>query len=148
MPFGNTLVVLDLSGRELRESLEEAIDYQIAAGNKEPYLYVAGMRFRLDREARNGKRVNDIKVVDRDGSALPLDESRTYRVVVNNYLADGGDGMKILKRATGYRNDTGFSDAEVFMEYLKQKGTISNPTEKRISIRPLMPRMKEMKKAA
>lgn len=148
MPFGNTLVVLDLSGRELRESLEEAIDYQMAAGNKEPYLYVAGMHFRLDREARNGKRVNDIKVVDRDGSALPLDESRTYRVVVNNYLADGGDGMKILKRATGYRNDTGFSDAEVFMEYLKQKGTISNPTEKRISIRPLMPRMKEMKKAA
>jgi hypothetical protein len=44
--------------------------------------------------------------------------------------------MAIFRKAAGYRYDTGFSDAEVFMEYLKEKGAIDPPTEKRISLLP------------
>jgi 5'-nucleotidase len=86
-----------------------------------------------------------------DGSYIRLQDTETYRIVTNNYLADGGDGMKILKRAAGYRVDTGFIDAEVMIEYLKELGTVYEPREKRITslttrivaLRPAMLNMQE-----
>ncbi|HSW61882.1 MAG TPA: 5'-nucleotidase C-terminal domain-containing protein [Dissulfurispiraceae bacterium] len=108
LPFSNTLVILDLKGTELKAALEEAVDFQLAGTNKGPYIYVAGVTFRLDA-------------------------SKTYRIVTNNYLARGGDGIPTMGSAAGYRTDTGFTDAEVFLGYLKSHGTIYAPTEKRIS---------------
>jgi 5'-nucleotidase len=148
LPFGNTLVLLDLTGLELKSALEEAVDYQIVSGSKEPYLYVSGVMFRIDAGAAKGQRILDLKAVGSDGAVSGVDVAAKYRIVTNNYLADGGDGLKIFKSATGFRSDTGFSDAEMFMEYVKSKGTISNPTEKRISIRSYIPWFEEIKRAA
>lgn len=148
LPFGNTLVLLDLTGLELKNALEEAVNYQIISGSKEPYLYVSGVMFRIDAKAGYGQRIRDLKVVDAAGTEVDIRAEKNYRIVTNNYLADGGDGMQIFKSAGGYRSDTGFSDAEIFMEYMKSRGTISNPTEKRISLRLRVPRFEAMEQAA
>jgi 2',3'-cyclic-nucleotide 2'-phosphodiesterase (5'-nucleotidase family) len=53
--------------------------------------------------------------------------------VVNNFMAAGGDRYDTLKDASG-KYDTGFNDAEVFMEYIKDK-TLVNLAEERIEIK-------------
>jgi 5'-nucleotidase / UDP-sugar diphosphatase len=136
MPFNNTLVIIELKGSELIAALEQAIDFKIAFGNKSPYLYVSGICFRIDESEQKGGRIRDVKVGTAKDGYMAVDPAKTYRIVASSYLAGGGDGMTILMKASGYRLDTGFTDAEVFMEYLKAKGTIDPPTEKRISLLP------------
>jgi 5'-nucleotidase len=136
LPFNNTLVIIDLTGAQLVSALEEAVDFQIAGGNKGPHLYVAGISFRIDKSAKKGMRIREAKVKSADGSYGALEGANTYRIVTSSYLAGGGDGMHIFRQAAGYRSDTGFIDAEVLMEYLKGLGTVTAPTEKRISSMP------------
>lgn len=133
LPFGNTLVIIDLKGSELKAALEEAVDFQLAAANKSPYVYIAGAAFRLDASAPKGFRIQELRVHETDGGTAELDYLKTYRIVTNNYLARGGGGIPTLGSATGYRTDTGFTDAEVFLEYLKSLETIHAPAERRIS---------------
>jgi 5'-nucleotidase / UDP-sugar diphosphatase len=133
LPFNNTLVLIDLKGAELLAMLEEAVDFQIASGSRGPYLYVAGMSFRIEATAQKGMRIRDVKVRLKDNLYSTLESANTYRIVASNYLAGGGDGMHVLGKAAGYRSDTGFIDAEVLMEYLKGLGKVTAPEEKRIS---------------
>jgi 5'-nucleotidase / UDP-sugar diphosphatase len=136
LPFNNTLIILELKGADLVEALEEAVDFQMAAGNRAPYLYVAGMAFRVDESAQKGSRIRDVVIRASNNDYIPIETSKAYRIVTSSYLAGGGDGIHIFEKAASYRYDTGFIDAEVFMEYLKDKGTIEPPAEKRISLAP------------
>jgi len=127
LPFGNTLYILDLKGFQLRDTLEEMIRSQISGG-KTPYIYTAGVQFRINRQARFGSRILGLKI--KNGNRFePMKPMVTYRLVVQNYLAGGGDGCKTLRRISKSGYDTGFVDAEVFMEYLRQMpgGIVINP---------------------
>ncbi|MBF0563692.1 MAG: 5'-nucleotidase C-terminal domain-containing protein, partial [Nitrospirae bacterium] len=42
LPFGDTLVVMELTGKQLREAIEESVDFLVKRGKKPPYLYVSG----------------------------------------------------------------------------------------------------------
>ena len=55
-------------------------------------------------------------------------------MTLNSFIANGGDGSRTAVKARGYRYDTGFVDAEVFMEYLKQlpDAKVTDPAEQRI----------------
>jgi 5'-nucleotidase len=118
LPFANTVYVLDLTGRQLRQALEELIRGQVADG-RSPAVYTAGLKFQINRRAPFGRRITDLKIKSGKGYD-PVETTAIYRIAVQNYLAGGGDGCKTLKLATIYRYDTGFWDTEVFMEYLKQ----------------------------
>jgi 5'-nucleotidase len=133
LPFNNTLVLLDLKGSEFKAALEDAVNYQLATGSKSPYLYVSGAMFGIAVSAPKGSRITNLRVRLNDEGYAPIDPAKTYRIVTNNYLARGGDGIQTFGSAAGYRIDTGFTDAEVFLEYLRGIGTIQSPSEKRIS---------------
>jgi 5'-nucleotidase len=58
MPFGNTLVLVDLTGAEMKTALEEGIDYRLQKypGQNPPGMpYVAGIRFSVRPAAPGGK---------------------------------------------------------------------------------------------
>lgn len=118
LPFANTVYVLDLTGRQLYRTLEELIRGQIATGRPSD-LYTAGLKFYISPQAPFGKRVMNLRIRSAKGYERVV-PAALYRIAVQNYLAGGGDGCRTLKRARHYRYDTGFVDAEVFMEYLKQ----------------------------
>jgi len=127
LPFGNTLYVLDLKGHQVRDTLEEMINSQISGG-KTPYVYTAGLQFGINHRARFGNRILDLKM--KNGNRFePIKPMVTYRLVVQNYLVGGGDGCKTLRRISRYGFDTGFVDALVFMEYLRQMpgGVVTSP---------------------
>lgn len=135
LPFANTLVTLPLKGSEVVQVLEDGVDFQIARYGTDPdnpYLYVSGIHFTLELAAAKGERISQVEVLNAQGDYEPLEADTVYKVVVNNFMAAGGDRYDTLKEAGG-KYDTGFNDAEIFMEYIRDK-TLVNIPEERIRI--------------
>jgi 5'-nucleotidase len=131
LPFGNTLVVMDLKGREILAALENGVSqWEQTAGR---FLQVAGLRYAFDLARPAGSRVVRVEVRTERGF-VPLDLEATYRVVVNSFIAAGGDGFTVLRDAKGYRVDTGFADAETLMEYLQERKVVEAQVEGRIEV--------------
>ncbi|ACL06955.1 5'-Nucleotidase domain protein [Desulfatibacillum aliphaticivorans] len=123
LPFGNTVYVLDLSGEEIRRAIEEAVDqaFDPVKPNAGGFPYLAGGRFDVFKDNAPGQRVFGLEYMDDAGKWTPINEGETYKVAVNGFMAHGGDGYSILAKSKGERLDTGFVDAEVFMEYAKSR---------------------------
>ncbi len=125
LPFGNTLVVFDMKGSELRATLENAIDRawirKTATG---AFPYLAGARMFLDKSKPKGKRIVKLEVRNEE-NWIAISESKTYRIVTHSFLANGGDYYKEFSNIKGYKEDLGFVDAEVFMWYIKERGGLS-----------------------
>jgi 5'-nucleotidase len=136
MPFGNTLVLVELTGAELKDALEEGIEFlQAKHGcNATALPHIAGMSFTVTLSAKRGNRVGALSVRQSDGSYRPIEPSASYRAVVNSFLAGGGDGFSTLRNTGGHRSETGTLDSDAFRDHLKKLGTVRNPTEQRIRV--------------
>jgi 2',3'-cyclic-nucleotide 2'-phosphodiesterase/3'-nucleotidase len=87
MPFDNTIVIEELTGPEVKRSLDEAL----VRGR---VTQVSGIRYVFDLDRPPLERV--LEVTDERG--VPLDESRYYRVACNIFMATGGDDYATLAR--------------------------------------------------
>jgi 2',3'-cyclic-nucleotide 2'-phosphodiesterase (5'-nucleotidase family) len=96
------------------------------------YIYVSGIRFRVDLSQPMGERISRMEV-EIDGTYEPLAQGRIYKVITNSFLAAGGDNFQTFKRASS-KYDTGYIDADVFLEYVKERKTLTNPIENRVIV--------------
>ncbi|QIK77688.1 bifunctional metallophosphatase/5'-nucleotidase [Sphingomonas piscis] len=114
MPFGNNLVVMTLTGAQLKKVLEQQYSAEnLAASKRVPALAPSdGFTYAIDVKRPNMARVFDIRL-----NGEPVNPARTYRVVVNNYVASGGDGL------TGFTEgsdlvDKGIVDLDAFVAWI------------------------------
>ena len=63
---------------------------------------MSGSRYEFDYGRRTFDRVVGITLEN----GAPLDTLRTYKVAVNNFMAEGGDDYSVLRRGAN-RNETG-----------------------------------------
>jgi 5'-nucleotidase len=107
-PFGNSLVVMDLTGEQIRRALE-----QQWRATGEPYLLApsAGFTFTWINDAPQGRQVSDMRL-----AGEPIDPAKTYRVTVNSFLAEGGDGFTVFKDGKDLKG--GGQDIDALMAYL------------------------------
>ena len=135
LPYGGTYYVINLKGSDVKNALEDGVGFQIQSYPDGPWLpFVGGMQYTVNKAAPKGSRIS-VKVKNNDGSYSDIDQDKTYRVVTNAFMANGGDGYDTLKNtSTASKYDTGFVDAEVLAEYLTFLKTISNPAEQRINV--------------
>ena len=118
LPFKNTLVRLDMTGIEVKATLEDAIDGVIAKNNTGSYPYTGGLRWNVDFTKDKGQRLNQIQVRNASGQYENLDLSKTYKVITIDFLANGGDYYTTLKTITGDRRlNVGLDYAEAFLKY-------------------------------
>lgn len=111
-PFTNTLVLIDLTGAEIKAMLEHGVMGSVERG---PVIIPsAGAWYRFDTSKPEGQRVVEAVV-----GGAPLDPAKTYRVVVNSFMAGGGDGLVMLRDSAGARTDTGFVDVDSLVAYFK-----------------------------
>jgi 5'-nucleotidase len=89
------------------------------------------MRYSWDPAQPVGGRVTGIQVSDGAGGYTQINPSATYRLVVNNFIAGGGDGYAVLTRGTNVLN-TGFLDSDVLAEYISANSPVSAQVEGRI----------------
>lgn len=109
-PFGNSLVVMSFSGAELKALLES----QQPPTRNAPHLLIpsASLQYRWVASAPPGQHVQEVLI---DGQPLRMDA--TYRVTVNSYLAEGGDGFELLK--TGRERLGGMVDLDALIAFLQ-----------------------------
>jgi len=108
IPFDNTLVVIRLTGAEVRGLLEDGLGHGRVSQQ-------SGLRYRFDLSRPPGQRLLSVSLAD--GSAL--DEEKTYLVVVNNFMAAGGDNYDSLARAKD-QLDTGALARDALEHYITQ----------------------------
>lgn len=112
-PFGNNLVAMDLSGAELKLLLEQQwIDQP--EDRKPRMLQVSdGFTYCYDDRRADGDKIVGASI-KLDGT--PVDPAASYRVVVNSFLADGGDKFAVLKQ--GRNRVQGGGDLDAFRAHL------------------------------
>lgn len=92
LPYKDCLVVLKLTGRQIRAALEHGVSTADMKTGRFPQ--VSGLKFSYRQEAPPGARVQDIS---QDGR--PLELHKEYTLATNDFLAAGGDGYQVLAEA-------------------------------------------------
>jgi 5'-nucleotidase len=117
-PFGNTLVVRTLTGAQLKSLLEHQFDAQ----GLRPSVLVpsANFHFAYDLSKPLGEHIVAMRL---DGK--PIDPNGRYRVVVNSFLASGGDGYTMLTEGAD-TFDAGL-DLDALEEWLATNPQVPTP---------------------
>lgn len=123
-PFGNTLVTLTLTGAQIKTLLEQQWLNQV----KPRVLQVSrGFAYTWDDRRGPGDFV-PAESITLDGKAV--DPAGPYRVTVNAFLAEGGDGFSVLKAAADVRE--GRSEVLAVEAYFKANSPVAPGTLDRI----------------
>lgn len=123
LPFGNTFVKVWLTGEQVRATLEDGITGQHGI------VQVSGLRFTFDYDLPAHSRIIGDVIDARTGE--PLDPARTYVVLVNSFMAGGGDHYGTLPLAP--QQDTYVVDIEYMVEYVRTHSPITAVVEGRIT---------------
>ncbi|MFD0909260.1 bifunctional metallophosphatase/5'-nucleotidase [Ruegeria arenilitoris] len=116
LPFQNTLSTFEISGQGIIDALENGVSQVEEVKGRFPQ--VAGLKFTWDPSvAPNEGRVTEVMVAEGDGY-VPIDPAKTYLVVTNNYVRNGGDGYKMFSGEDKNAYDFGPDLADVTAEYL------------------------------
>lgn len=105
-PFGNQVVSVTLTGKELLNYLATVANIKADSGGFAQFSNISLVA--------DGKSVSAVKI---NGEPLQLD--KTYRMATNSFNASGGDGYPVIDGHAGYRN-SGLRDAEVLRSYVSQ----------------------------
>jgi 5'-nucleotidase len=93
-PFRNQLVTLTLTGKQIKDMLEQ----QWRDPKRPRILQVSrGFSYAWDNSRPDGERI----LAERMSlNGQPIDPAASYRVTVNNFLSVGGDGFTVLTEGT------------------------------------------------
>ena len=103
-PFGNTIVTVDLTGREVMDYLGAAAKMSAGSG---AFPQFAGVNLVMEGGL--------IKSASIQGASV--DPAKTYKMTVNNFVAAGGDGYPRLVAHKSFV-DTGFVDADLLRAFI------------------------------
>jgi 5'-nucleotidase len=141
-PFGNGLLTMTLTGAQIERMLEQqfcGINSPLNGGFFRVLLPSAGFHYTWTRSAAGAADCAAANAVDPASITLggtPLDLGAAYRVTVNTFLADGGDGFTVLREGTDRFG--GPVDTDAFEAYLRaaEPTGIAPPPTDRIDVVP------------
>jgi 5'-nucleotidase len=118
-PFANTLVTMTLTGEQLKQVLEE--QWQPAAASR-PFLKLGvskSLSYTYDPSAPAGSHITHVFL-----NGTEIQPADTHSVVVNSFLAAGGDNFTTLASGTS-RADSGKIDLQSMVDYFQQNPVAS-----------------------
>jgi 5'-nucleotidase len=122
-PFGNTLVTLTLTGAQLHTLLEQQWE-----GSLVRILQPSqGFGYTWKASAPVGQKVDPASM---RLHGAPVDPAGRYRVTVNSFLANGGDGFRVLTQGTERRG--GPVDVDALEAWLKARSPLPPPETNRL----------------
>ncbi|MEA2053199.1 MAG: 5'-nucleotidase C-terminal domain-containing protein [Euryarchaeota archaeon] len=127
-PFGNYLVVFNLSGEQISAALENGVSKIEEVSGRFPQI--AGLRYTWDPSKKLEERIISVEVKTTEGYQ-PIDPLASYRIVTNNFLYSGGDGYTMFQNGTDLVL-LGFVDYEVLREYIEEHSPVALEVEGRI----------------
>ena len=131
-PFPNTLVVLTLSGEDLRAALEHGVSAVGLHEGSGRFPQVAGIRYAYDPAQPAGKRITDVSVANAAGQYAPLAPKADYRLAISDYMARGGDSYSIFKTKGQDVDGDGDPLADLLARYITTHSPLSLKPDGRI----------------
>jgi 2',3'-cyclic-nucleotide 2'-phosphodiesterase (5'-nucleotidase family) len=129
LPFTNHVVLIEITGKELKAALENGLSLLPAAAGRFPQ--VSGLSLVADLKLPAGQRIETIKVGD-----AALDENKIYKIATNDFMAQGGDGYAAFRAARQLNRDyDGPLVTNEVMAYLRKLGTVSARIEGRVILK-------------
>ena len=125
-PFGNILQVVELTGQQIYDALNQQYDE-----SERYFLQMSGLKY-VYTDADNPTPENPYKVYKAyKADGTELDPNATYTVVINDFLFGGGDSFSAL---TGGRFVGAIQpDTEVFVSYIKGLEAAGQPVSASIT---------------
>jgi 5'-nucleotidase len=129
LPFGNNLVVMTMTGAQLKAVIEQQYAIPIRTGLSHPAALApsAGFTYVVDLSKPQGGRVVEMRL---NGNSI--DPAGRYRVALNNYLASGGDGLTNFTVGTDV-TDRGIIDIDALVAWIAAGQ--SPPLPNRVTLR-------------
>lgn len=116
-PYENGIVTVQMTGSEIKETLERSASALVVTGDGCPdderapsggFLQVSGIRFTINTAADTfctdydtdtvisaGERIENLSIVTESGIS-PIEMDKTYTVAITDYMSGGGDGYTNL----------------------------------------------------
>jgi 5'-nucleotidase len=128
LPFKNTLYRLVMTGAQMKAALEDGVDSVLNGTGSGAYPYTGGLRFAVDMNQAKGSRISNLELRDSTGAWKPFDLAASYKVITNNFTAEGGDKYDTLKAIpAAQREDTFLDYADSFLQYVRSKSPLAKP---------------------
>jgi 5'-nucleotidase len=131
LPFENTLVLLRMTGQQIRQVLEDALDFGIVNSEGDgAYPYAAGLRFHIDASRKKGSRLKKVEVNPRlSADWSDIEASHVYNVVTYDYIAGGKDGYLTFKDVAQRSDGSGLVElhtllADALLDYARRLGEL------------------------
>ncbi|XP_014477407.1 PREDICTED: protein 5NUC-like [Dinoponera quadriceps] len=138
LPFGNVIQVVSMTRKQILSMLEWSVynlENRTSTGNLYgAYLQYGGLQVTYDMTQPKNSRVVSVQVQCAD-CQIPtysdLQENATYKVLVNDFMANGGDGFHMLE---GLKSTSlGVTTADVVEQYFEKRSPVHTGVEWRIS---------------
>lgn len=126
-PFGNSLVVMTLTGAQIKTMLEQ----QFPPGFERVLQPSKGFTYTWKKSGPPGNKVDpaSMKLL-----GVTIDPVKEYRVTVNSFLASGGDGFGVLVGGTDKLG--GVTDIEALEAYFADNSPVVPPPLDRVTLVP------------
>ena len=125
-PFGNSMTVKTMTGRQLRALLEQQFNSGSNSVEQPNILQVSnGFSYAYDLSKPAGERIRDMTL-----NGAPVRDDASYRVAMSNFLSSGGDNFTVFRDGTDAVG--GLQDIEVLAAYLSGAQTRTVPALGRI----------------
>jgi 5'-nucleotidase len=131
-PFGNNLVTMTLTGAQIHTMLEQQFcDPTLTTPRSQNTVLQPsiGFTYSWSTGAACGSKVSGEAI-----NGVPLVAGDSYRITVNSFLADGGDGFPILKAGTSRQG--GAVDTDAFAAYFAANSPVPPGPQNRITLLP------------
>jgi 2',3'-cyclic-nucleotide 2'-phosphodiesterase (5'-nucleotidase family) len=136
-PFRNTLEIIEVLGQTLLNVLE----FAASKWSDKPsttfggFLQVSGLQITYDISRPIGKRVVEVLAVCtkcRVPKLEPLEPKKIYKILISEYISNGGEGYSMLPSAIISRQPVGEVDTEVILKYIETHSPITTGLQSRI----------------
>ena len=133
-PFANILVTMDMTGQQIVNVLQQQFtitppDTLLGNGILQIGSSLTYKRTPAGAAGQAGDLLSDVKV-----NGNPINLGATYRVALNNFLADGGDNFTVFRQGTN--RFFGEIDLDAFATWLTANRPVPAPPLNRITLGP------------
>jgi 2',3'-cyclic-nucleotide 2'-phosphodiesterase/3'-nucleotidase len=116
--YDNTLVVLDVTGQQLKDALEHSARYFDGGIPEFNYDQAEGVSYEVDRAKPVGQRILNLRY-----QGKPLSPTQRLRLATNNYRVNGGGGYTMYRGAPElFRSSKEIR--ELIIEWVEQHKTV------------------------
>ena len=127
-PFGNTLVVKTCTGQQIYDVLNQQFNNPSPGSNR---IMLPSANVHYQWTSTGGAHIIDGSV---KFNGVDVNKASTYRVAMNNFMADGGDGYTVFRSCTNPLG--GEVDLDAFGRYLLARPGLAPPPLDRIERLP------------